>query len=157
MRKGRKSRFFKTEVDAPPPLEVSISKRVAYNEVDAMAVVWHGCYAQYFEKASNELRWKCGMTYRAFHEANLQAPVIRFHVEYHLPPYLDELITIKAEMIWTEATRINTEYTILKEDGKVATRAYTVQLFVDSVTGDPCIVSPPLLERCRKRWLEMVR
>ena len=47
--------------------------------------------------------------------------------------------------------RINMEYEILKENCVLAAAGYTVQMFVDA-SGAAMLASPPLLERCRKRW-----
>ena len=65
---------------------------------------------------------------------------------------LDELFTIKASMLWTEAARINIEYEITKEDGSLAATGYTVQLFSSATTGEPCFALPPLLEKQQERW-----
>jgi len=85
-----------------------------------MAVVWHGQYARIFETAATELRRICGMTYQAFFDAELYAPIVQLHVDYHSSLMLDELYSVTAKMVFSEAARINIEYTILKEDGSLA-------------------------------------
>jgi acyl-CoA thioester hydrolase len=154
MTRRRKRTVFKREPGDPLPLSVTVSRRVAFHEVDAMGVAWHGHYAKYFEEASSEARRNCGLTYEAFREANLRAPIIRFHVEHFNSLLLDEKMTVTASMIWTEAARLNTEYEILKENGLVAATGYTVQLFTDGTTGEPCLTPPGILEESRKQWRE---
>lgn len=155
-RRKRSGYFAPRQKDSPRPLTASITRRVAFGEVDAMAVAWHGHYAAFFEAVSTELRRKCGLTYSTFRDAGICAPVVQLHVDYHSSVLLDEQITIQAAMIWTDAARLDTEYTVLKEDGRIAATGYTVQMFADATSGEPCITWPPLLLQCRRRWQESV-
>ena len=148
----RKKTYFQRLEGAPAPLVYSLQRRVRFGEVDAMAVTWHGHYAVLFEEASTELRRLCGLTYEAFWEAGVRAPVVQLHVDYHQPLLLDELATVKASMIWTDAARLNVEYEVIKEDGTLAATGYTVQLFSLADTGEPCFTLPPLLEECQEKW-----
>ena len=79
-------------------------------------------------------------------------PSSKLHIDYFLPLFLDEEFTVRASLYWNEGARINTGFHVIKEDGSLATSAYTVQLFTDHRTGEPGIVSPEMLERCRRRW-----
>ena len=117
-----------------------------------MAIMWHGRYPLLFEEASEELGRRCGMGYDAFFEAGLRAPIVALHIDYFQPLGLAEEFTVRATMVWHEGARINTEFHVLKQDGSIATSGYTVQLFTDHLSGAPCLVSPPMLERCRARW-----
>lgn len=117
-----------------------------------MAIVWHGHYAVLFEEASTELRRECGLTYEAFFETGLRAPVVKLHVDYHLPLFLDQWFTTTASMIWTDAARLDVVYEVRREDSRIAATGYTVQLFVQDRTGEPCFTVPELLRQCRERW-----
>jgi acyl-CoA thioester hydrolase len=148
----KKKNYFKTEKDAPAPLEVTVKHRVSFSEVDAMAVAWHGRYPKFFEMALEELSRRIGMSYREYFEAGLRGPIVQLHFDYHTSVVLEEEISITAKLIWNEAARLDTEYTITKEDGITAATGYTVQMFVDGHTGEPCITVPELLETCQARW-----
>jgi acyl-CoA thioesterase FadM len=54
--------------------------------------------------------------------------------------------------MWNEGARLNTEYSIIKNDVSIAATGYTVQMFTDGASGEVLIASPELLERCRKKW-----
>ncbi len=95
---------------------------------------------------------KCGLSYADYFEAGLRAPVVEFHVDYYKPLFLDEEFTITASLIWHEGSRLNIEYLVVKQDKSIASSAYMVHLFTDHQTGEPFMVSPALLERCRRRW-----
>lgn len=136
----------------PEPVVVELRRRARFSEVDVMGVVWHGRYSTYFEEAAAEIGRRCGLSYRDFYEAELRAPIVEFHIDYYKPLFLDEEFTIRAALIWNEGSRMNTEYYLLKQDGSLAASGYTVQLFIDPNSWEVCIVSPGLLEKCRKRW-----
>lgn len=149
----RTKKYFKREPGNPEPLTYSFQRRARFGEVDAMAVMWHGHYATLFEEASTELRRKSGLGYEDFFNAEVRAPIVQLHVDYFRSLELDELFTVKAMMLWTEAARINIEYEITKENGVLAATGYTVQLFSSALTGEPCFTLPPLLEKQQQRWL----
>jgi len=154
MTRRRTEGYFPRSDSDPAPLHVSVKRRVALREVDAVAIVWHGRYADYFEDAATELRRACGLTYADFRDAGLSAPIVQFHVDHHAPLVLDEEMTIRASLVWTGAARLNTEYEVLKDDGTTAAAGYSVQMLTDAVTGEPCLAPPPLLQRCLQRWRE---
>lgn len=149
----RKKTYFKRDENHPAPLVYSMQHRARFGEVDAMAVMWHGHYAVLFEEASTELRRRCGLGYTDFFEARIMAPIAQLHVDYHQPLLLDELATIKASMVWSEAARLNIEFEVVKENGTVAATGYTVQLFAEADTGLPCFTLPAMLEKTREQWI----
>ena len=152
MMRRKKGGYFKAETGAPEPVEVQVRHRVRFSEVDAMAIAWHGRYLQYFEMASEELGRKVGLSYEDFFVAELRGPLAQVHVDFHRPVTLGEHVTIRAQLVWTDAARLNTEYTVETEQGEVAATGYSVQMFTEAETGAPCFVVPPLLARCRERW-----
>jgi acyl-CoA thioester hydrolase len=151
MRRGKHG-YFERIAGAPPPVWVEVRRRICFGEVDAMAVLWHGQYARLFEEASTELRRRVGLGYETFRQAGLRAPVVEFHADYHRSLFLDELATVRATLIWTDAARLNIEYEVRGEAGHIAATGCSVQLFVESPSGEVCYVCPPLLDQCRTRW-----
>lgn len=150
-RRARKV-FFTREPDAPAPLQLTVTRRVRFNEVDPMGIVWFGRYPRFLEEGAAELGRCIGLSYQDYIEAGLMAPVASCQVDYLTPLYLDELFTIRASLIWNEGARLNMEYELTKADGTVAARACTAQVFISATDRQVCMVSPPLLERCRARW-----
>lgn len=146
------SNYFKTMPGDPEPLVIRVEKRVSFSDIDIMGIVWHGRYAKYFEEGASAAGRQYGMSYKDFYEAGLRAPIVQLHVDYHLPLNLDEVCTIEARMIWNEGARVNIEYKIIKENGKIAGTGYTAQMFIDAETQEPLMVSPDLLINCRDKW-----
>jgi acyl-CoA thioester hydrolase len=148
----QKGGYFPTDPAAPLPLLVTLKHRVRFSQVDAMAIMWHGRYAELFEQGNEELGRLCGMGYPDFIRERLQAPIVQLHVDYFAPLRLGETVTIIARMIWADGARSNIEYEIRRENGTLAASGFTVQMFIDE-TGTPLMADPPLLETCRRRWL----
>jgi acyl-CoA thioester hydrolase len=147
----KKGGYFPVESDDPCPLIVKLTHRIRFSDVDPMAILWHGRYAQLFEQANEELGRLIKMSYPDFKRERLLAPIVQLHVDYFAPVTLGEQVTVIGKMIWSEGARSNIEYDIRKESGQLAATGYTVQMFVDE-TGTPLIAIPPLLENCRRRW-----
>jgi acyl-CoA thioester hydrolase len=147
----KKGGYFSVPADAPKPLIARVKYRVRFSDVDPMAVLWHGRYANLFEQASEELGRACGMGYADFHREKLQAPIVQLHADYFAPIVLGEEVMIRAKSIWGDGARINTEFEIHKESGEMAAAGYIVQMLIDE-SGMPLLASPPLLENCRRRW-----
>jgi acyl-CoA thioester hydrolase len=152
MKTRRRKIYFERIPGAPEPVVVEVKHRVRFNEADPMAIMWHGRYPLLFEAASEELGRRCGMSYKDFFEAGLRAPIVELHIDYYQPLFLDEEFTIRASLHWHDGARINTEFHLIKQDASLATSAYTVQLFTDAQSNEPCMVSPTMLEKCRGRW-----
>jgi len=152
MRNRKRKAYFERGEDVPAPVVAEVRRRVHFSEADPMGIVWYGRYSLYFEDASEKLGRVCGLTYKDFYETGLRAPIVELHIDYYNSLFLDEDFTVRAALIWHEGSRLNTEYGIYKMDGSLAASGYTVQLLTEAESGEVCIVSPALLERCRYRW-----
>ena len=148
----KKGGYFEPIEGAPALVRIRLAKRVNFNETDVMGIVWHGNYPKYFEEASTELGRKCGLSYRAYYEAKIQAPIVQLHVDYHQPLMLDEEFTVEASYLWSEGARLHTEFAVYRQNKTLAVTGYTVQMFVNAETKEPFLVSPLILEECRRRW-----
>ncbi|RJR16570.1 MAG: acyl-CoA thioesterase, partial [Nitrospiraceae bacterium] len=143
--KRRKEHYFERIEGAPEPLVIEMRRRVHFSEVDPLAIVWHGRYPSFFEEGSEELGRLCGMSYEDFYKAGLRAPIVKLHIDYFRPLRLAEEFTIRTALIWDTASRLNTEYYLVKDDGTVTTSGYTVQVFTYATSGEVCMVSPGIL------------
>ncbi len=148
----RKKSYFTPEAGDPPPVAVTVERRLKFSEVDALAIAWHGHYPAFFEDAHTELMRKVGLTYECYGKCDVGAPIAQLHVDYHAPLRLDEKFQIRAELKWHDGARLNVEYTVRQENGEVAATGYTVQLFINMQTGEPYMFAPPIYEECQKKW-----
>ena len=144
--------FFKEIEGAPAPIIIKVKRRIMIREVDAMGVVWFGRYADLIEEAAIVLHNSYNISYKELYDDGAMHPMVQYHMDYHLPLTLNEEITIKASCIWTESARFNIEYELIKEDGRTASKGYTVQLFIDSESRELLLTPPDIIEKFRERW-----
>ena len=120
MKNRNKISYFEKTDGTPAPVTVEITRRARFSEVDAMGIVWNGRYPGYFEEAASELGRIVGLSYGDYYTASLRAPIVKLHVDYFKPIFLDEEFTIRGSLIWHEGSRLNTEFVIIKKGGSIA-------------------------------------
>ncbi|MBO4631142.1 MAG: acyl-CoA thioesterase [Lentisphaeria bacterium] len=147
----RKSYFISNPGD-PAPIEAVVRRRIAFSEVDAMAVAWHGNYPRFFETAHTELMQKIGLGFAVYAEHQIAAPIVQCHVDYHSPLILDEEYEVRSMLYWNDGARLDISYTVIGGDGRVCATGYTVQMFCHLKTREPYIFPPELVNRMRERW-----
>ena len=149
----RKKHYFTRGAGRPAPLELTVERTLRFSEVDALAIAWHGHYLRFFEEVHTELMRKIGLSYERYFAAHLGAPVAQAHVDYHAPLLLDRPFTVTARLFWNDGARLDVEYEIRTAEGTLAATGYTVQMFVELATRQPCLTPPPLLAECQEHWL----
>ena len=123
--------YFKQAPTDPVPLEKSIFHKVRFNEMDAMQIVWHGNYVAMCEDARMALGDAVGLGYYDFFRHGVLLPVRQMHIDYLAPLTYGHTYEIKARLFYSEAVRLNVDFTILDEEKKVMARGYSVQLLMD--------------------------
>ena len=143
--------YFTAEEGAPAPLRASVPRRVRFEEVDPLGIVWHGRYASYFEDGRVALTDRYGIGYLDFHEKGVVAPIRKLHVDYFRSLRFRETFTVEAVLHWTEATRLNMEFILRNEAGEVTTTGYTVQMMLDA-DRNLLMLPPPFYREFLDRW-----
>ncbi len=143
--------YFPRSEDGVAPLRCTVSRRVRFEEVDALGIVWHGRYASFFEDARAALGARYGIGYMDFFSEKILVPIKILHVDYHLPLTFDESFTIEAVLHWSEAARLNHEYILRNKKGDITTTGYTVQLMLDA-NGEVLVIPPPFFRDFCNRW-----
>lgn len=137
---------------SPPPLKRTLVRTVHFYEVDSMGIMWFGNYCRLMDEAGAHLRAMCGLSYDDFRREGIVAPVKRMEVDYRLPLVLGEEVRIVATMPWNDALRIDTEFEVYKQDGRLAATGWMVQLLASAPDMSPIYVEVPLISRIRERW-----
>ena len=143
---------FKTVPDAPQPLSFTVERRVRFEEVDALGIVWHGRYPSYFEDVREALGDHYGIGYLDFFKNGIAAPIRQLHFDYVHPLQLREKFTIKGELHWSEAARLNLTYQIFNTQGKLTTSGYSVQMMLNYQDKAVLMVPPPFMQNFLQRW-----
>lgn len=147
-----KKQPFKTPPGAPRPLSFTVERRVRFEEVDALGIVWHGRYPSYIEDVREALGDHYGIGYLDFFREGVVAPIRQLHLDYHLPLQLHDQFTIKGELHWSEAARLNFTYEIFNAQGGLATSGHSIQMILDYQSRAVLMVPPPFLQSFLERW-----
>jgi acyl-CoA thioester hydrolase len=139
--------------DEKAPLTFECFRRVQFDEVDSLRIVWCGRYVSYLEQGRNEWGRKFGFGYQDMVENGFVMPIVQLHIDHFHPLQYDELIRIKTSCHWTEAAKMNISYEIYAENGTLSARGYTVQVYTD-LTGKPMILKPEFAEQFFQKWDE---
>ncbi len=143
--------YFPVVKDAPAPLCLTVKRRVRFEEVDSMGVVWHGCYPSYFEEGRVALGRRYGISYSDFIREQIPVPVRQMQIDYHRPLRFDEEFEVRTTLHWSEAARINFEYEIYTAQDQLVCTGCTVQLMLDR-NFNVLLSPPPFFAAFLTRW-----
>ena len=115
---------------------------VAFHDVDAMAVVWHGHYLKYLENARWALMERIGYGFEAMVASGYAWPIVECHVRYiHAARFGDRLLVRASLVEWENRLAVNYLALDARTNGRVA-RARTVQVAVGGESGELQFVTP---------------
>jgi acyl-CoA thioester hydrolase len=143
--------YFNSAAGQPAPLRAVVERRVRFEEVDPLGIVWHGRYPGYFEDARVAFGDRFGIGYLDFYREGILAPIKKLHVDYQRPLRFDEVFTIEGVLHWSEAARLNFEFILRNAAGEVTTSGYTVQMLMDT-EHTLLLVPPPFYQTFCDRW-----
>lgn len=122
-----KKEYHETETS----LKVTCDVRVRFNETDALGIVWHGCYLNYFEDGREAFGRTHGISYLEFKAQGFVAPIVKSSCEHKLPLQYGDIATIEATYIHSAAAKMIFHYKIFNQDGNVVCTGETVQVFLN--------------------------
>jgi len=146
----RKPYFARREGD-PPPLRTLVQRRVRFEEVDPMGIVWHGRYPGYFEDGRVALGSRYGIGYEDFFRHGVPAPIRRMQIDYLAPLRFQEEFEVEALLHWSDGARLDFEFLIRDADGGLVATGCSVQLMLDPA-GGLLLLPPPFVRAQREQW-----
>jgi acyl-CoA thioester hydrolase len=134
-------------------LAAEVEIEVAFHDVDAMDVVWHGHYVKYFELARCALLRSFDYDYPRMRESGYLWPIVGCKLKYVRPARYGQRVIVRATLREWE-NRLRMDYLIRDAaSGTKLTTGSTIQVAVDMASGELQFVSPPALtERLRRVW-----
>ena len=151
----RKEIYFPPEPDAPIPLTVITRRRIRFEELDPLRIVWHGRYVSYFEDGRVAFGRQYGLSYGEFMKQRLAAPIVKLHIDYMAPLTFDDQITIETTLHWCTALRLNFEFALFDGSGNKAATGYSVQLLTN-LNGNVLFLPPDWIDEFRQQWQQGV-
>ena len=144
--------YFPYNPQYPQPLSHKIERKVRFDEMDPLNIMWHGHYASYFEEARVALGAKYSIGYTDFLKVGINIPLRILHIDYLAPLEFGRSYQIEAFLHWNEAARLDFSFNIYGDD-KLKTKGYSVHLMIDEKKGI-LVSKPPFFEDFCKRWKE---
>ena len=152
MRRHEFQHYFERSPGDPPPIKVSVTRRLQFSESDPLGIAWHGNYSKFFEAAYTELSHRCGFDNDRLEEEHVSALFYTDRYDYRIPLRCDAVFQTTAAIVWTEAPRINIEYSVHLGDGRLAASGCTTQVFIDARDFTPVWHIPRFWEEFLNRW-----
>lgn len=117
------------------PITSTTTYRVIYGDTDAMGVVYHSNYLNFFERSRGDLIRARGVSYRDVEGDGFALPVTQAYAHYLMPARYDDLLTIKVTVARLKRASVRFEYEILRQGeehlGPLVT-GYTLHACTDS-------------------------
>ncbi|MDR1952787.1 MAG: acyl-CoA thioesterase [Elusimicrobiota bacterium] len=146
--------YFKQNPNDPNPLRAFTKRKVRFDEIDPLNIMWHGHYASFFEEGRLSLGAKYSIGYMDFYKAGVIIPLKKFHIDYILPLEFDKVYEIETILHWNEAARLDFSYNIFSND-KLTTTGYSVHLMLDK-NKNILVSKPAFFEDFCLKWKEGV-
>lgn len=143
--------YFRPIPGAPAPLCVTTERKVRFEEVDVMRIVWHGRYASYFEDGRVALGNQYGIGYTDFIREQIPVPIRQMSMDFLRPLQIEERFEIETRLHWSDAARINFEYVIRNNRGESVCTGCTVQMMLNNKL-EVLLTPPPFFAAFLARW-----
>lgn len=115
-------------------VEREIKIRVRYKDTDAMGVVHHSNYVNFYETARTEMLREFGTTYKALEESGVMLPVKSVSMEFFTPGRYDDLLTVKIFMRELPAAKMVFDHEIYNEAGELVNKGTVVLAYMNAGT-----------------------
>ena len=126
-------------------LSAAVDVEVAFHDVDAMNVVWHGHYAKYFELARCALLRRFDYDYPQMLASGYLWPIVDCRLKYVRPVVYGQQLLVEATLLEYE-NRIKIGYEIRDAaTGERLTKGSTIQVAINGTTRELQFVSPPII------------
>lgn len=143
--------YFKINDGEPKPIKHKIERKVRFDELDPLNIVWHGNYASFFEEGRIALGDKYGISYLDFYNNGVSIPLKKLFFDYIQPLKFPETYTIETLLYWNEAARLDFEFCIYNSKGELMTSGYSVHVMVDEKKGI-LVDKPPFFKEFCEKW-----
>ena len=127
-------------------LTYEVKIRVRYKETDAMGVVHHSNYVNYYEVVRTEMLRELGTTYKELESSGMMLPIHEVKMNYYTPAYYDDLLTVKLMMKQMPGVRLIFDHEIFNEQGVLINTGQVVLVFINAATRKACRAPKALID-----------
>ena len=148
----RHARSRAARLDSPRAfIEDQTTVLVRFNEVDALHIVWHGHYVNYFEEGRRAFGRRLGIDYPAFIDQRIAVPVIHLEVNFLAPAKLSDTLAITTRLLKSDSARLDFNYEIHRAGGPLLATGATSQVFT-TPAGELILNWPPFMLERLQAW-----
>ncbi len=115
-------------------IEREFKIRVRYKDTDAMGVVHHSNYVNFYESARTELLREFGTTYKILEESGVMLPVKTVSMEFFTPGRYDDLLTVRIILREAPAAKMVFDHEIYNEAGDLVNKGTVVLAYMNAET-----------------------
>lgn len=130
-------------------IEVEHTFSVRFNEVDALGIVWHGHFINYFEQGREAFGRFYHLSYLDFQNEGYNTPVVSSNCEHKHPLRYGDSVRIVTTYFPTAAAKLIFRYQLYNQSGTLACTGQTTQVFLDQL-GELQLYNPPFFEKWKK-------
>ena len=105
--------------------------RIYYHDTDCGGVVYYANYLKYLEEARSEYFESRGLIIKDLRDEGIGFVVARQEIDYKSPSFYGDTLEVKTCVTETSHTRVNFEYDIVNQGGKLIAKAKTILVFVN--------------------------
>ncbi len=113
-------------------LECETDIRVRFNEVDALHIVWHGHYVNYFEDGRQAFGQKFKLGYLDVFNEGFTTPIVEFNCFHKAPLVFGDVARVKTTYVDSPAAKIIFDYQITKDNNVLVAKGRSVQVFLNA-------------------------
>jgi acyl-CoA thioester hydrolase len=131
-------------------IEKEFQIRVMYKDTDAMGVVHHSNYVNFYEAARTEMLRGMGMTYKEMEARGVMLPVREVRMQYFTPAVYDDLLTVKIVLDELPAAKMHFRHEVYNEAGELVNKGEVVLAYMNAATRRACRAPEWFLEIFRE-------
>lgn len=129
---------------------------VPFFDIDVLGIVWHGHYCKYLEIARCAMLDKIDYGYNIMRTTGYIWPIVDLQLRYVKPAKFEQRIRVTAELVeWEYRMKIKYRITDVNSNELLA-KGYTIQVAVNSVTGEMSYVLPVFFLDKVKNYYESI-
>ena len=115
-------------------IEKEYKIRVRYKDTDAMGVVHHSNYVNFYESARTEMLREFGTTYKILEESGVMLPVKSVTMEFFTPGHYDDMLTVRIFLRELPAAKMVFDHEIYNEAGELVNKGIVVLAYMNAAT-----------------------
>lgn len=115
-------------------VEREVKIRVRYKDTDAMGVVHHSNYVNFYETARTEMLREFGTTYKTLEKSGVMLPVRSVVMDFFAPARYDDLLTVKIFLKDPPAAKMVFYHEIYNEAGELVNKGTVVLAYMNADT-----------------------